>query len=571
MRKVCDDIQSSTNHFSNVHSRRPSMKRRHHDNHDAALKGRLTYPANLVYPLDLARAFEAKRGAASTACSYEDHANQSPLTETVQSADTSTVILQAALPVFRLGYDRVLQYITMFRNEVYPMYPCIGLEFARNKIDALFAEPSPSSTGERQELDVDLIDIEITKVVLAISMLIESDGHNPLSSDLEAHLIWNVDMKQEAVQIEDIIMATLMTIYFILEDQPVKAWRMSGFGAKACLELGLHKESSLDTRDDSLADKAFLKDIFSCVYDLDKRSSFYTNLPWTLHEKDLDENVFDLNGRHPYLSAMVRVNRLHSEIVELINSSPGLGTKEIDERAEFLGYRLQKLVEIIHESEMFPPESPEPLPPPATRTVMEAFVTLRTTHIRMLTHMRSLSSFETFSLRPQSVQILISLAISSVDLHGKIVFAGGDEGASRLLRTTIDKLLTVCVSCMFLAASYDPQVYGPICRNAFHTAINILSQAQSLPNEHSSKTMLSSLADLRRMGESIQMPALDRSTLSTSAVGTDGSATQNHQVQPDFGEMDFSMLSETPNPELFASMGDVDSNWEFEVEHLPFG
>jgi hypothetical protein len=69
---------------------------------------------------------------------------------------------------------------------------------------------------------------------------------------------------------------------------------MSGFAAKACLELGLHKERVVEICDDTPPNAAFLKDIFSCVYDLDKRCSFYTNLPWTLHDKDIDENVFDL-------------------------------------------------------------------------------------------------------------------------------------------------------------------------------------------------------------------------------------------------------------------------------------
>lgn len=68
---------------------------------------------------------------------------------------------------------------------------------------------------------------------------------------------------------------------------------MSGFAAKACLELGLQQEKSVNDFDESPADLDFVQDLFLCVYNLDKRCSFYANLPWTLVDKDINDNIFD--------------------------------------------------------------------------------------------------------------------------------------------------------------------------------------------------------------------------------------------------------------------------------------
>ena len=269
---------------------------------------------------------------------------------------------------------------------------------------------------------------------------------------------------------------------------------------------------------------------------------------------------------------MVRLNRIHGEIVEVVNSSPALGIKETDERAELLGYRLEKLAESINESPIFPHASPEPLPPLALQTVMNAFVTLRTIHIRMLTHIRSLSSPKTFSCRSQSARILISLAISSVSLHVKIIAAGGDRGINRLLQSTIYRFLTVSVSCMFLAASYAPQVYGPICCKAFHTAIDILSQVPPSITGHGLDNICSSLGDLREIGESIQMPALDKSLPNVSPIGMDrrSAPMQIQQMDPDFSQDDVFTPQEITDHEFLDSIDEIYSTWDFQVEPLGF-
>lgn len=280
------------------------------------------------------------------------------------------------------------------------------------------------------------------------------------------------------------------------------------------------------------------------------------------------------NGSHPYLSIMIRVNRVHGEMQELVSSSPGFGVEDTAERTDFLSYRLQKLVHRIHGSEMFPPDpsTTSPSPPPSAQTAMEAFVTLRITHIRMLSHLKSLSSAETFSRHPESVRELISLAISSVEVHSKMLAEDGERGMIRLVRSTGNKLLMKAVSCMFLAARYNPAVYGTMCRTAFHRGLDILSQLQ--PSAwYGSDPILSSLHNLRRIGESIQMPALDRPTphAITPETSEHFPVVENQQMLPEIGDFDFSTPSQIADYDYLASVKEAHTKWEFQIAQVESG
>lgn len=69
---------------------------------------------------------------------------------------------------------------------------------------------------------------------------------------------------------------------------------MSGVAAKFCLELGIHQEHFFDNariHPDRITD---CKRLFACVYNVDRRCSFYSGLPWTLHDSDIDVTALRL-------------------------------------------------------------------------------------------------------------------------------------------------------------------------------------------------------------------------------------------------------------------------------------
>lgn len=214
MKKICEDIESSSNHIGPPSANsRASLERRHIEHHNGKFKNAFATTVNLSYPLNLARTCIEELRAASTISTEQDQHDPPAPAKTDSSTDMTAVIAQEAQEILDIGYNEVLRLLAVFNREVYHMYPCINMEFARREIDFLFSHSlTPPSRGKHTKFDMDLIDIEITKVVLAIAMLTQNQTQSQLCSDLETHLIWNTDlvMKQEAVQFEDVIMATLM-------------------------------------------------------------------------------------------------------------------------------------------------------------------------------------------------------------------------------------------------------------------------------------------------------------------------------------------------------------------------
>ncbi len=124
--------------------------------------------------------------------------------------DTLINVLQATRPLLELGHEKVNHLFAIFRDEVYPIYPCISLDLGRGNVNAVFS--LFRNTSYRLTPNMDIIDVEITKAVVAIALLLRDDTQSPLASDLEGQLVWNVDscFDQEKLQVEDIIMAMLL-------------------------------------------------------------------------------------------------------------------------------------------------------------------------------------------------------------------------------------------------------------------------------------------------------------------------------------------------------------------------
>lgn len=136
------------------------------------------------------------------------------------SADVLISLLQAAHPVLELGHTKVTQLITIFKDEVYPIFPCVRIQLGHHIVDILYSLLNRIQHEATWNLEV--IDVELTKTMVAIAMLVKNDTQSTLAADLEDHLLWSVDScyDQDLPQIEDIIMATLLVRLQALFNQP---------------------------------------------------------------------------------------------------------------------------------------------------------------------------------------------------------------------------------------------------------------------------------------------------------------------------------------------------------------
>lgn len=69
---------------------------------------------------------------------------------------------------------------------------------------------------------------------------------------------------------------------------------------QSAFEVGLHKERYYREGNATSERSGFLKGLMACVVDLDKRCSFMVNLPYHLHDREIDDSVLDLVRRLIY-------------------------------------------------------------------------------------------------------------------------------------------------------------------------------------------------------------------------------------------------------------------------------
>ncbi|KAH8705790.1 hypothetical protein BGW36DRAFT_368177 [Talaromyces proteolyticus] len=546
MNRICEQIQQSMGRSGPAHSRQPYPQRRHRNNVQIH-PGRLLSPTDFRYILNLTRDAMRAKGLRSPPGSKADGLS-SVAREEVKSPDVLITLLQAVRPILELGHEKATELFMIFKHEIYPLYPCVSLEMAPEVINAVFS--LMNNTSHEVTYNLDIIDVEILKSVLAIALLVKGDTKSPLASDLEGQLVWNVDacFDQEQPQIEDIIMATLLSIYLDLNHRSVKAWRMSGVAAKLCLELGIHREKFFEDAKMPPQQVTECKRLFACVYNADKKCSFYSGLPWTLHDRDIDLSALIIEPKESFLSTMISLDRNLSETWNIINA-PSSASGGNSERIEFLEFQLQKLIDNIP-AEDFTTIEPTVASPPWLRTGLKWFCRLRVNHIKMLTHIGTSGSIRDVIYQPKSAKALVILATDSVDLYLEMMKAGE---ISPLVLPSAIKFLLASLSVMVFTVSHCAEDYGPLSSKPFYNALDILSGVQDCI-EDPDINIWKTLEELEKIAQTIQMSPSKRSgPLISRKEGTDNPV---YNGEP-FGEGYVLDGLRTPDSEFLSMLGDV--------------
>jgi Fungal specific transcription factor domain len=97
-------------------------------------------------------------------------------------------------------------------------------------------------------------------------------------------------------------------VYYYQNDELILAWRKIGGAARMCLELGMHKHSGPPTDEIASRRAPWVSKMFWCIYVLDRRYSFMTNLPFTFRDEDID----------PKLPLPVRIRLLSANTFQLL-------------------------------------------------------------------------------------------------------------------------------------------------------------------------------------------------------------------------------------------------------------
>ncbi|KAH7231595.1 uncharacterized protein BKA55DRAFT_667378 [Fusarium redolens] len=363
--------------------------------------------------------------------------------------------------ILELEYDRARRLFSTFVDTIYPIYPC-----------------SPP---------ISVTKVDILKALLGLTLLVEDDTTSPLARHLQRHVDWTVEklVTGTGPDMDDIVMATLMSLYFFHKSEHMKAWQLIGLASRACYELGLHQASDETQSCAQAPSSLFLKELFWSIYILDRTISFATDLPYTTKDEDIDERCFDLGTSAPFLMVIIEYTRLTSEIIGLSKPS-AKSAVENRQHKEYLDYKNS-----LQDGELMDD--------------LETFTAVGANHARMMLRKPLLHSYLGDREKQQAAAFSIERARDTVFLCSRVI---SKAVPSKCLRTFYEYFLVSSLATILLIVSQDPKTYGPESREAFQEAIKIL-EVSKWGQHFGSQNLCFTFKQLIKIGECLNMPKDD--------------------------------------------------------------
>ncbi|KAL9473239.1 hypothetical protein ACSS6W_007619 [Trichoderma asperelloides] len=243
--------------------------------------------------------------------------------------------------------DRWLNIIALYEEEIGIQYPFLNLDELRRQItegdvrntkDDSSRQPAPPPGGKASRIQIENIAIHVLAIISIFADARTIEIANPWVEEVYAGTVARTQL-DSTVNAADLCLLILATIFFFLSDREVLAWR----GIGNVLRL-LQENSSRNSGDLSLQDGGQIaaagEMLYWCVYTLDRRWSFGTELPFAVHDTEID--------RHPmlegdslstcYVMSMVSYCRISSDVRKWL-LEPITGSAS-DMTRDFLDFRV---------------------------------------------------------------------------------------------------------------------------------------------------------------------------------------------------------------------------------------
>ncbi|KAF5572841.1 hypothetical protein FPANT_12780 [Fusarium pseudoanthophilum] len=194
------------------------------------------------------------------------------------------------------------------------LYPFLREQEVQGTVDRLYAVMEPINVRapvSRRELAADVLLNDETnklKIVLAVSKTMENGGRNDqaqrlFQSTTEAveSLIWNPS---------GISGIQLLAIYHYQIDDEVRTGRMIGLAARLCLEIGLHRHSTINKVFANHEDRKTALNVFWSVYMLERRICLGQGIPYSVQDSYVDQSLFLQDNSDPVLRCLLQWTKL---------------------------------------------------------------------------------------------------------------------------------------------------------------------------------------------------------------------------------------------------------------------
>ncbi|KAI1029999.1 hypothetical protein LB504_010402, partial [Fusarium proliferatum] len=425
--------------------------------------------------------------------------------------------------VLDLGYERARNIFITFAETIHPIYPCVDLQSTEQVLGAVFGR---SAGHTSQPASITLTKIDVLKALFGLTLLIEDDNTSPLARHLQRYVDWSVEkvVTGGGPDVDDVTMATLMSLYFFHKSEHMKAWRLISLASRTCFELGFHQAPDVVQNPTQAAGAFSTRELFCCVYVLDRTFSFATDLPHTTKDQDIDERCFDLVSQvdldpvglnfltlskgtsAPFLVVTMEYTRLNSEIIGLLRPS-AKSVAEGRQHKEYLDYKVQRLRDQFQDlmtaarSTALPSRPWDPLQNELLMNDLETFLEVRICHARILLRKPLLHSYKGDREKTAAAAVCIQCAKATIFLCSGVI---SKAVPLKCLRSSYEYFTVSSLAIILLVVSQDPETYGHESRDAFQEAIRILQVSKC--RTFASNNLCFSFEQLIRIGERLHMP-----------------------------------------------------------------
>lgn len=379
-------------------------------------------------------------------------------------------------PLERISYEEGLRLIQYYEEELYPIYPLLNASHTGQVAKCLLKTKNGSDANAGgPEIRYDDRDVDVLRMVLATSLILEGQGQDDLAEQMAGEVQESVSKRNWAMPVDmrDVLIQAMMSVYFFQCDEEVMAWRVIGTAVRLAQEMGLHRHKTLLRMFQQEHERLFAIKLFWSIYVLDQRWSLGSGLPCALNQEDIDPELPEPEDSSPYSKCLISYARLSSKVMKYVDNSANLSVKERKEEAGYLDFQLQQWqhaispeLQLIHPSvEQMADKQPRNLQ--RLRTLLYA----RCNHLRIVNRRHYLLSASNISDNLSDAKFVVDTAKDTIQV---LAHCNRTSNIYQMQQSLFNYFLISALAALFLAVCHGPTYFSETCRAEFMLALDLV-------------------------------------------------------------------------------------------------
>lgn len=375
-----------------------------------------------------------------------------------------------------IAMDEVIRLLDIYQEEVASVHPIIETkDLITDAPHIMELVKNPQQGPGLQQLG--LKDIHILRLAIATAITHERDGKNNLSDRLVSEVeqdVCRVSSETE-VQLKDIQIMGMLSIYFCHTEEELFAWRAIGRACRQTLEMGLHRKQSLFDNFKHGEERRLAIQVFWVVYELDRRWSFGTSLSFALNDRDIDTPLPlpEPENAYSYLEYMVSYARLCSRVWEALPSYGSVLQTIPKETEDYLEFITSNWVQSIPPELQLRHPRLDVAPQSQTRLLhrLRTLLYLRGNHMRILIHRHHVLTPDNIQADMISARLVVDIAKDSI-----LVLVHLNETSDIYARqqSVYHYYLLSALAVVLLAVCHAPSKFAEASRDSFVSAVDLV-------------------------------------------------------------------------------------------------